>query len=344
LFTNLWTHVMFAYSRHRYKCSIGISLSSCKGNTSAVLFRRFFVNERWIIRKEYTRVRHLQQIAKADPVRQLTEALRVYMHTVRETKLDAFWHRKSNRVVLAMLYVLLPSGEAHFVHGINTEVSLPTGSICAERAAITRARTQMVNIHRGHMKGIAVIDVPFGDSDEAQLHNPLPPCGACREWLEKIQEESRRFYVLTYSDLTLQQVHERYMFWGETEETMKPKDLGPWTCRLCGSENIPFSVVCTECTAKRFSAQYNRAPVQLRFRQVLLALRYGHLSESQIWERLGPSSEIPQREALSAILQRLVRNERTGHNGEVYGRIVILSTSGKYRLTETGARMLETEA
>lgn len=52
-------------------------------------------------------------------------------------------------------------GKAEFVRGINCEVSLPTGSICAERAAIANARTSFPSMIRKQMKGIAVLEVPL---------------------------------------------------------------------------------------------------------------------------------------------------------------------------------------
>lgn len=43
------------------------------------------------------------------------------------------------------------------------------------------------------------------------LQNPLPPCGACNEWLLKIGEESHGFYVVTFQDLSLEVIHERFL-------------------------------------------------------------------------------------------------------------------------------------
>ena len=36
--------------------------------------------------------------------------------------------------------------------------------------------------------------------------NPLPPCGVCSSWLEKIYEVNQEFRLITFSDATLAKV------------------------------------------------------------------------------------------------------------------------------------------
>ena len=37
--------------------------------------------------------------------------------------------------------------------------------------------------------------------------NPLSPCGACKEWLLKIAENNPSFKVVTFTDVTCQEVY-----------------------------------------------------------------------------------------------------------------------------------------
>ncbi|CAE7681481.1 NPC1 [Symbiodinium sp. CCMP2592] len=232
-------------------------------------------DEKWLVRKEFTRVRHASALQKQEDVYKLTAEMRSYLTWYRRSGMDPFFHRKSDRVVLAVLHVE-DGGQARFARGINSEVSLPTGSICAERAAIGNARANYPGVVCSHMKGIAVLEVPstvpYGGENPVALQNPLPPCGACREWLNKIQEESPGFYVLTFEDLSLDVVHERFLFWSQEETEMAKKDLGPWTCSQCGHENIPLSSICGQCHVDRFSMSYLNAPKKRVFYNIIQAL------------------------------------------------------------------------
>ena len=74
---------------------------------------------------------------------------------------DPWFHRKSEKLVLAVLMVWV-QGKPRFVAGINAEVSLPAGgSFCAERSAIVAARAKFPWLSRGDFAGIAVLEVPL---------------------------------------------------------------------------------------------------------------------------------------------------------------------------------------
>ena len=90
----------------------------------------------------------------------LIQEMRAYLQWYKKNGAEPFFHRKSGRVVLSLLHVE-HKGKAEFVRGINSEVSLPTGSICAERAAISNARTAFPSMIRKQMKGVAVLEVPL---------------------------------------------------------------------------------------------------------------------------------------------------------------------------------------
>ena len=139
----------------------------------------------------------------------LTAELRNFMDKVAEKPPDAWFHRKSEKLVLAVLMVNV-DGKPHFVPGINAEVSLPAGgSFCAERSAIVAARALFPGISREDFAGIAVLEVPLKhDRDPLRSRNPLRPCGACTEWLTKLQEANPSFRVVTYTSLDLVEIEE----------------------------------------------------------------------------------------------------------------------------------------
>lgn len=70
-----------------------------------------------------------------------------------------FWHRKSRRVVIAVLLVKRPPGSRlpDLYHATNVEVSMPTGSLCAERNVIGSALADDLTLHRSMLQIIAVL-------------------------------------------------------------------------------------------------------------------------------------------------------------------------------------------
>ena len=138
-------------------------------------------------------------------------------------ELENFWLRKTGKPVLSVLMVLKPGMEPSFFRGINMEVSMPTGSLCAERSAIANALAHDPTLRREDMKMIAVLSVELSENvlpvlDEAkgqqsqgaeavQASNPILPCGACQEWLRKIAACNPDFQVITFDDTSCSQIH-----------------------------------------------------------------------------------------------------------------------------------------
>ena len=291
--------------------------------------------EIWIIQKNYTRVRSIADVPESEDVHLLTQKMRAYLQWYKQNGTEPFFHRKSHRVVLSLLHVE-HKGKAEFVRGINSEVSLPTGSICAERAAIVNARTSFPNVTRKQMKGIAVLEVPliWDKNTIPDLLNPLPPCGACTEWLTKIGEESPGFYVVTFKDLSLEILQERFLFWSQQESTTAERDLGPWQCLRCKHENVPFSTTCESCRVDRFSASYLHMPTQKTFLRVLQALSESpSLSVADLMNKLKLGS-------LSATRKILWRLQGRGKHKNI-NPIVTRDADGRCHITETGRRALE---
>jgi hypothetical protein len=92
--------------------------------------------------------------------------------------------------------------------------------------AIVAARAQFPGISRADFVGIAVVEVPLlldyassssgnGKAKEVaaaaadeDVGNPLQPCGACSEWLIKLQDANPDFRVVTYSNVELEEIEE----------------------------------------------------------------------------------------------------------------------------------------
>ena len=77
-----------------------------------------------------------------------------------EHELSSFWLRKTRQPVLAVLAVRKRGGALHFFRSMNTEVSMPTGSLCAERAAIAAALASDPSLLRRDLRAVAVLSLP----------------------------------------------------------------------------------------------------------------------------------------------------------------------------------------
>eukprot|EP00928_Gymnodinium_smaydae_P071260 TRINITY_DN5489_c0_g2_i2.p1 TRINITY_DN5489_c0_g2~~TRINITY_DN5489_c0_g2_i2.p1 ORF type:complete len:355 (-),score=54.35 TRINITY_DN5489_c0_g2_i2:401-1465(-) len=104
---------------------------------------------------------------------------------------DPFWQRKSKKIVIAAVVCRSDNGLVAY-RGMNTEVSLPSGSLCAERAAIARAASEWRAAH--DIVAVAVLD-------PADTINPLWPCEVCQSWLAKLRDENSAISVIAFKDL-----------------------------------------------------------------------------------------------------------------------------------------------
>ena len=126
-------------------------------------------------------------------------------------ELSSFWLRKTRKAVLAVLAAQKPGEDKPtFYRGMNVEVSMPTGSLCAERNAVGQALAADPSLKRSDLVAIAVLSITLSPpADEANGEialNPLDPCGACMEWLRKIAEVNPDFKVLNFADTACQRV------------------------------------------------------------------------------------------------------------------------------------------
>ncbi len=109
-----------------------------------------------------------------------------------ETGEQGFWFRKGQQEVLATIVTRGPDGALKAYRGVNLEVSLPTGSLCAERNAIGTALVDRPTLRRQDIEAVAIVGM-----DEAQ--DRLGPCGACQEWLRKVSEVNPGLQILTFN-------------------------------------------------------------------------------------------------------------------------------------------------
>lgn len=128
----------------------------------------------------------LADVPEVSSIHIAIEGIREYVASFEEVDLDPFWHRKSKQTVLAC--VVCRVGDGYKIYrGMNTEVSLPSGSLCAERAGIARAASDFQRA-----KDIATIAV----CDPSNRINPLWPCEVCQSWLAKLRDEAKAINVI----------------------------------------------------------------------------------------------------------------------------------------------------
>jgi len=200
----------------------------------------------WRWKMEYSRIRRYKDLSESDYTRKLTDEMKQFIQEWKKADVDPFWHRKSRKVVLCVLMIRL-SKKVKFYRGINTEISLPSGSNCAERAAISSAISRKLGIQRRDFQSLAVID----PTDEL---NPVSVCGVCEEWLKKIQEESPHFTVVTYKSIECDEVIERFPLFYTQEQILReaPEPLREsWQCESCHTFNEPPMAKCALCQNPR---------------------------------------------------------------------------------------------
>lgn len=71
--------------------------------------------------------------------------------------LSSFWLRKTRKPVLAVLLIQKPGCPPEIFSGTNMEVSMPTGSLCAERNVIGSALADDLTLRRQDLKMVAVL-------------------------------------------------------------------------------------------------------------------------------------------------------------------------------------------
>ena len=86
----------------------------------------------------------------------------------------------------------------------DVDGSVPDGSRGNDDAANPPLCRDVASVLR-HDENETAIFAPSADG--ASCLNPLRPCGACKEWLNKIAEVNPGFRVLMFSDVTCDEVY-----------------------------------------------------------------------------------------------------------------------------------------
>ena len=186
----------------------------------------------------------MASIPSHDPVLGLVQETKNLVEEFNSNEnIDPFLTRKSNQVCLAVLQCSI-GDQYKYYRGRNMEFSIPTGSICAERSAITNAFANELDLHRKHLTGLAVIDPSFENLGRE-------PCGVCKEWIEKIQEESERFVVITFPNAEFNSIYEWFpanypVDNVDSAETQRSLDA-QWECTVCATVNSGYSAGCFLC-------------------------------------------------------------------------------------------------
>jgi len=128
-----------------------------------------------------------------EPRRRALQELKRYIADWNSADKDAFWHRKSGKPVLSVVICRSHDGNLVTYRGMNTEVSLPAGSLCAERAAIA----QSASTFQAASDILAIATV-----DPKDKLNPLWPCEVCQSWLSKLRPQSPSIAVLAVASST----------------------------------------------------------------------------------------------------------------------------------------------
>ena len=90
-----------------------------------------------------------------------------------ENDLSSFWLRKTKKPVLAVLLVQKPGQRPKLYRGTNMEVSMPTGSLCAERNVIGSALADDLTLKRQDLKVVCVYSAGSLSTDHRRDHNHI---------------------------------------------------------------------------------------------------------------------------------------------------------------------------
>jgi len=108
-----------------------------------------------------------------------------------DNELRKFWVRKTKQPVLSVLMTQRPGLPPKFYYGVNMEVSMPTGSLCAERNAISSALAADASICRGHFRMVAVLSIPdFSKVKPTAPQSPQSPRSPTLDALDGLSRAS----------------------------------------------------------------------------------------------------------------------------------------------------------
>lgn len=93
-------------------------------------------------------------------------------------ELMEFWLRKTRKPVLAVVLVRAGAdGPRQYFRAMNLEVSMPTGSLCSERAAIAAALAADPGLRRRDIRMVAVLSLPKLEHPDPQVRSAYVAAG-----------------------------------------------------------------------------------------------------------------------------------------------------------------------
>lgn len=214
----------------------------------------------WTVYKEFVRTRDLCQIPSTDPSYQVTSRMKALVERIirggKNLSLD--FHRYSGRAVVSVLMVKpKSSSEPAFFEGINTEVAIQSGSICAERCSFAAARAAHPDLSSNDLIAVACVYVPLMKDEPEPTKNPSWPCGVCMEWYRRLCGKSEIFRFIAYPSTKCETVIERFLNL-RSIETVPRLDVTPsmTECQVCSCMRPETVLDCPLC--ERLSNGGNR--------------------------------------------------------------------------------------
>ena len=112
-----------------------------------------------------------------------------------DNDITKFWLRKTKKPVLAVLLVSARNGNPVLYRGTNMEVSMPTGSLCAERNVIGTALASNPALKREDLKMVAVLAVPLHQMQQEMVRPPNMPRSTSLASYSSVQEEETDWVI-----------------------------------------------------------------------------------------------------------------------------------------------------
>ena len=154
---------------------------------------------------------------------------RDFLQSIKEggrSDLREFWLRKTRKPVLAVLLVQKPNHEPVLYRGTNMEVSMPTGSLCAERNVIGTALASDPGLKREDLKMVAVLSVRM--PKDRPSRNILPPPGGmsfCQPIATSSSDLAREVEARLKQDVGMKKTLSTSSFTSIAEGSPSPKNF-----------------------------------------------------------------------------------------------------------------------
>ena len=154
----------------------------------------------------------------------------------KDSDIFKFWLRKTKKPVLAVLLIDIPGEGLMLYRGTNMEVSMPTGSLCAERNVIGTALATHPNLRREDLLMVAVLAVPLPDDSNESTSGqvPSPPPGrttTCRFIDDEIKQQSGE------KESLFSQVEDKLYRYQRPENIRRSMSLGSFASIIEGQDH-----------------------------------------------------------------------------------------------------------